>query len=354
MATQPKTFPIFLVFFSAVCATSGQEKTAKQIAQATFPSTVLITTQDSGGQPLLLGSGFFVERNVIATNFHVIRGAARGNVRLVGQRAGFPIANVVGIDKVRDLALLSVEAMAPPLRLAGSEPAEIGDSVYAVGNPEGLEGTFSQGLISGIRHLGSDSILQITAPISPGSSGGPVLDSKGQVVGIAVSTWTEGQNLNFAVPVAYLTLLLKNKTPPTGLSHLDQSVPAKKPSVLEGIGGDSRDGLAVGQFLWDGESLSGELFSFSIRNQLSEPIRNVKCVVVFYDRDKQPVDFQLAQIDAIIPPGLAKRVRGNPLTTSVRRVVESDGRGGSVFPYRAQDPKSGAVQFRVLDFAIVR
>jgi hypothetical protein len=261
---------------------------------------------------------------------------------------------VVGIDKVRDLALLNVEATAPTLRLADSGPAEVGDNVYAVGNPEGLEGTFSQGLISGIRHLGSDSILQITAPISPGSSGGPVLNSNGQVVGIAVSTWTEGQNLNFAVPVAYLTMLLKNKTPPTRLSQLDQSIPTKKPQVLEGIGGDSREGLTLGQFLWDGRSLDGELFSFSIRNQLSDPIRTVKCIVVFYDRDKQPVDFQLAQIDAVIPPGLAKRVRGRPLAESVRRVIESDGQGGSVFPYRAENSKSGAVQFRVLDFAIVR
>ena len=68
------------------------------------------------------------------------------------------------------------------------------------GNPQGLEGTFSQGIVSSIRVLGADKILQITAPISPGSSGGPVLNEKGQVIGVSVATFRGGQNLNFAIP----------------------------------------------------------------------------------------------------------------------------------------------------------
>lgn len=225
----------------------------------------------------------------------------KGYGRLVGQKSGFSIIGVLGVDQDRDLALLSVDVKAPALRLADPVPAEVGDTVYAVGNPEGLEGTFPQGLISGIRQRGSDSILQITAPISPGSSGGPFLNSKGQVVGIAVSTWTEGQNLNFAVPVAYLSALLKNRKPLSGLSQFDPSkTPARKASFFEGIGGDSRDGLVLGQLKWDG----GKLFSFSIRNQLSESVRTVKCVVIFYDRNKQPVDSQVVQSDDIILPGL--------------------------------------------------
>jgi hypothetical protein len=349
---QPQILTVSLLLLSSATSASSQEKTAKQIAQATFPSTVLLTTQDSAGQPLLLGSGFFVAGHVIATNFHVIRGAAKGYGRLVGHKLGFSIIGVVGVDKGRDLALLSVDVKAPPLRLADSGSAEVGDNVYAVGNPEGLEGTFSQGLISGIRQRDSDAILQITAPISPGSSGGPVLNSKGEVVGVAVSTCTEGQNLNFAVPVAYLTQLLNNRKPLSGLSQLDPSPPAAKSSVLEGIGGDSREGLVLGQFLWDPHS--NDLFSFSIRNQLSEPIRRVKCVVTFYDRNKQPVDYQVLQFDDIIPPGLAKRVKGNPLDSSVSYIVESDGRGFWSVPRRAEDPNSGAIEFRVMDFVIAK
>jgi hypothetical protein len=343
-------FAVSLLLLSITSSAFPQERTAKQIAQGTFPSTVLLTTQDKAGQPLLLGSGFFVAEHVIATNFHVIRGAAKGYGRLVGHKVGFSITGVVGIDKDRDLALLSVDVKAPPLRLANSGPAEVGDNIYAVGNPEGLEGTFSQGLVSGIRHRGADSILQITAPISPGSSGGPVLNSKGEVVGVAVSTCTEGQNLNFAVPAAYLAQLLSSRTPLLALNQIDPVPPAAKFPVLEGIGEDSREGLVLGHFLWDPRS--NTLYSFSIRNRLNEPIQHVKCVVTFYDRNKQPVDFQLLQFDDIIPPGLAKRVRGNPLDLSVFSIVESDGRGSWSLPRRAEDSQNGAVEFRVLDFMI--
>jgi S1-C subfamily serine protease len=168
---------VLALFLTA--SASAQDLSARQIAQGTFPSTVLLLMQDSDGQPSVLGSGFFVRDNLVATNFHVIRGSAKGYAKLVGQTSRFPIAGVAGIDEDRDLALLAVNAKAPPLRLAEKEPVEIGDEIYAVGNPEGLEGTFSHGLVSGVRRINADTILQITAPISPGSSGGPVLNSKG-------------------------------------------------------------------------------------------------------------------------------------------------------------------------------
>jgi len=84
----------------------------------------------------------------------------------------------------------------------------VGDEVFVVGNPYGLEGTLSQGIMSGLRSVGPDSLLQITAPISPGSSGGQVLNSQGEVIGVAVATLTDGQNLNFAIPVSYLKAFL--------------------------------------------------------------------------------------------------------------------------------------------------
>ena len=86
-----------------------------------------------------------------------------------------------------------------PLRVSGDK-AETGDPVFVIGNPEGLEKTLSQGIVSGVRKLDGRTLLQITSPISHGSSGGPVLNAKGEVEGVAVSMLTEGQNLNFAVP----------------------------------------------------------------------------------------------------------------------------------------------------------
>jgi len=115
------------------------------------------------------------------------------------------------MDSRQDLAIIRVSNVdAPALSLGRSDKVQIGESVYVAGNPIGfLEGTFSNGIISGVREfrVGSERI-QITAPISKGSSGGPVLNSKGEVIGVAVSIITAGQNLNFAIPSNYLSELL--------------------------------------------------------------------------------------------------------------------------------------------------
>ena len=109
----------------------------------------------------------------------------------------------------RDLVLLKISAsQTASLSLGDSDKVEVGDSVFAIGNPQGLEGTFSQGIVSSIREIGSDKLLQITAPISPGSSGGPVLNSEGEVIGVSVATFRDGQNLNFAIPSNYLNALI--------------------------------------------------------------------------------------------------------------------------------------------------
>jgi hypothetical protein len=114
--------------------------------------------------------------------------------------------SVVRTDGKEDLALLRVEErVMRPLTLAHTTVA-VGDVVYVVGNPQGLEGTFSQGIVSALR---GNSFVQITAPISHGSSGGPVLNARGEVIGVAVGAIEEGQNLNFAIPVAKLVALLK-------------------------------------------------------------------------------------------------------------------------------------------------
>lgn len=104
-----------------------------------------------------------------------------------------------------------LDPLAKALPLAKDNFAQIGDEVYVVGNPEGLVGTFSQGIISAFR--GTDYI-QITAPISPGSSGDPVINRYGEVIGIATAFIKEGQNLNFAIPVAKLFPLLANRSSP--------------------------------------------------------------------------------------------------------------------------------------------
>jgi serine protease Do len=117
-----------------------------------------------------LGSGFFVRGDVVVTNEHVVRGASRGSVKIVGRDARYDILGIVAIDDQRDLALLKVAAVkAAPLRLGDAGTVAVGDEVYGIGNPQGFEGTFSRGLVSGIRRTAYETLFQITAPISPGS-----------------------------------------------------------------------------------------------------------------------------------------------------------------------------------------
>jgi hypothetical protein len=153
------------------------------------------------------GSGFFVSNDLIATNKHVLNCGGPGTVSLAGSRRRLPIL-ASWSDPQHDLALVQVdEAHVRPLLLTSQGWPAVGDDVYVAGNPEGLAGTFSRGIISSLRR--SEGLIQFDAPISPGSSGGPVVDARGQVVGVTVASVRQGQNLNFAVPAQYLRALLE-------------------------------------------------------------------------------------------------------------------------------------------------
>lgn len=193
---------------------------ARQIAERTAPSVVLLVTTDESGNPIALGSGFFVQGNVIATTYHVIKAAPQIYAKIVG-RTGRHKITLISPDGKNDLVLLRVDDVkGQPLKLGNLARLRVGDDIYVMGNPEGLEGTFSRGNISAFRIPRPipdadlfdpvPEYIQITAPISHGSSGGPVLDDRGEVIGIAVGIVTEGQNLNFAIPISKLAALLKH------------------------------------------------------------------------------------------------------------------------------------------------
>lgn len=204
--------------------------TPQEIAKRALDSTVLLVMEDTNGQPLGVGSGFFVQPNQIATNYHVIEGATKGTAKPVGQDVAFDIEGITAMDENRDLAILKVSnARVQPLSLADSDAVKVGDAVYVTGNPKGyLEGTFSDGLISGMRDLETSRLLQLTAPISSGSSGGPVLNKRGEVIGVSMAQIKDGQNLNFAVPSNYLSKLMAQVSDPKPLEGIAKS-PMKLP-----------------------------------------------------------------------------------------------------------------------------
>lgn len=315
---------------------SAGAQTPQQIAKKAFQSVVLLVMEDARGQPVSLGSGFFVRDGEIASNLHVIEKASRGYAKLVGQKNKYDIEGISGIDPDRDLVLLKISGpRTPTLLLGNSDSAQVGDPVYAIGNPQGLEGTFSQGIVSSIREVGSDKLLQITAPISPGSSGGPVLDSKGEVIGVSVATFSGGQNLNFAIPSNYLKALIAKAGPTKPL--IGRKSLAKQRSILADLGGRSTEGVVGAQLTWalPNNQFSGD-YAFSLRNQLRDNVKNVYCLVVFFDSQGSPIDVDIVQYRGLIPPGLAKRVTSR-VDPSVGVLTKWN---------------SSAVEFRILDFQI--
>jgi S1-C subfamily serine protease len=124
-------------------------QTPQQIAKNALDATVLLVMEDADGQPLGLGSGFFVRKGLVATNLHVIEDAAKGYAKSVGQETRYDIEGMTATDDDNDLAILKVTVLdVPVLPLGDSDAVQVGEAVYVVGNPRGLDGTFSQGVIS--------------------------------------------------------------------------------------------------------------------------------------------------------------------------------------------------------------
>lgn len=184
------------------------------------PSAVAIETFDARGEKLARGSGFFIDVDRVVTNRHVIDGAYRAEVHLNSGHT-FPVKSVLAVDAEGDVALLKVEAPANlvrPLSLDRTSPQE-GESVVVIGNPFGLEGSVTNGIVSAVRDIpGFGRIIQITAPISPGSSGSPVVNMQGQVIGVATLQITGGQSVNFAIPSERIALL--GRTAPADASQM--------------------------------------------------------------------------------------------------------------------------------------
>ena len=166
------------------------------------PSAVAVETFDSKGEKLSRGSGFFIDSDRIVTNRHVIEGAFRAEVHSSSGTV-FPVKGVLAVDAEGDIALLKIDAPVPaitPLSLDKTSPQE-GESVVVIGNPLGLEGSVTNGIVSAVRDIPTfGRIIQITAAISSGSSGSPVVNMQGQVIGIATLQITGGQSVNFAIP----------------------------------------------------------------------------------------------------------------------------------------------------------
>jgi S1-C subfamily serine protease len=172
-------------------------------------AVVIVTTLDSEGTPLLQGSGFFLSSDLIATNMHVIRDAALIKIEMF-DGVSRNVENVIAVNETDDLALLQLEAPeanVAVLQLADAAPVE-GESILVLSNPRDSRWKLTRGKIGpSWQFKGTSKRIQITASIRPGSSGGPVVNQDGRVVGIAAMHMDSEDDLNFAVPVESLRAL---------------------------------------------------------------------------------------------------------------------------------------------------
>src|SRR5688500_3473137 len=190
-------FAFLLTTPSAVVAQDELPELVRRIK----PSAVAIETFDARGEKLSRGSGFFIAPDRVVTNRHVIDNAYKAEIHSF-TGAIYPVKGVVAIDAEADIALLRVDvpaAQARPLSLDRTSPQE-GESVVVIGNPLGLEGSVSNGIVSAVRDIPTfGRIIQITAPISPGSSGSPVVNMQGQVIVNATMQMIGVQSENLAM-----------------------------------------------------------------------------------------------------------------------------------------------------------
>lgn len=180
----------------------AQEDALPELVRRIKPSVVAIVTYDVKGEKLSRGSGFFTGRDRVVTNRHVLEGAYKAEIHTVDDVA-YNVKGVLAVDGEGDIALLQVDippTVASPLTVVRTSPQE-GESIVVIGNPLGLEGSISNGIVSAVRDIPNfGRIIQITAPISRGSSGSPVINMRGEVIGVATLQLADGQSVNFAVP----------------------------------------------------------------------------------------------------------------------------------------------------------
>lgn len=182
---------------------SSDNISAEEAYKQSVNKVVLVMCYQDG-VPYSQGSGFFIDENTLVTNYHVIDGGTSYAIKFAEKEEMIKGVTIVKASPSYDLAILKTKQSFPFFKVDSLGKESVGSKIYTIGNPRGLEGTISEGIISGKRKNEGVDYIQITAPISPGNSGGPVLNEKGDVIGVSTFTYRNSQNLNFAMPISYV------------------------------------------------------------------------------------------------------------------------------------------------------
>ena len=200
--------------------TENDALTSGEVYDKVKDSMVVIDAYDKSGNMFSLGSGFFISNDgKIATNYHVVECAYSLKVTLYSDNSTYTVSKVLGYNKDKDVAIIQIEKQNTPYLELSTDNVKTGDTVYTLGSPKGVENIFTVGIVSNPSvTIGGIDCIAITAPISPGNSGGPLLNAEGKVIGINSMTIPEAQNLNFAVRASEISALRTNS--PTTVSNL--------------------------------------------------------------------------------------------------------------------------------------
>jgi S1-C subfamily serine protease len=207
--------------------------TTAQIAKKVSSSVVVIQGKTESGE--ILGSGFIVSKDgKIVTNLHVIRDMKTASVQLANGET-FDSISVLATDERRDLAIVQIPGIdLPTLGLGNSDFLTVGEPLVIVGSPRGLEGTVTAGILSSVRDSGEGfKVLQTDAALNPGNSGGPLVNNKGQVIGVVSFKLRSAEGLNFAIPINYVRGLLNGLHVPVTLDQMRITLNTSKPSRPE-------------------------------------------------------------------------------------------------------------------------
>jgi S1-C subfamily serine protease len=229
-----------------ICAQGNKSKvaalSAMEIFKRALPSVVAMDCMGPNGVRISTASGFIVSDNGrILTSFHVIQNCASMSVRLSNGDA-YDSVNVVDSDERKDIALVRIKAVSlPVIALGDSDAIQVGQKIYSIGNPSGLQNTLQEGLVSGTLPLPGYRLMQVSASLNPGNSGGPILNDRCQVVGITKSKISTAENLGFAVPINYAKGLSGNE------NGNDFRRVCQRDAGGAGEGGGGQDGRRQGQ-----------------------------------------------------------------------------------------------------------
>lgn len=199
-----KKIILSLIFLFVSGKSFAQDLTSEQIFDLYKDAVVVINAYGFDGTKSGSGSAVIVkDKNLIVTNFHILSGNEK--IEIITHKDTLKDPEIIGVDIDRDVLLLKLpHTDYQTIQVGNSDDVKPGQKIYAIGNPMGLENTISEGLVSGIRDSVTDikmKFIQISASLSPGSSGGAVINSKGELIGISSMGMKEGQNLNFAIPI---------------------------------------------------------------------------------------------------------------------------------------------------------